>query len=697
MAYGQSWVVKRPRVPLLTRVLIARGIDTPEKMRSFLEDEGALADPFRLAGMQAAVSRLARALDEGERIVVYGDFDTDGVCATAVLVSALELLGAHVEAYIPDRFSESYGLNEHALEQLKHDKGAQVVVTVDCGIRAVAQVQFANQLGLDIIITDHHTVPDELPAAVAVINPKRVDSQYPFKELSGAGVAYRLVEALFSGAARDGTKEGNTLRPEQFLDLVALGTIADIVPLVDENRLLAKRGIQRLRETARPGLLELMQNSGVEPSRLDSTDVAFRLSPRLNAAGRLESASLAYELLTTRSTARASELASRLGDINDRRRTMLEQQVDLARALVGPEVGRRLMFVSDPGFHEGIVGLVASRLTDAYHRPALVMRCVNETTRGSARSIEGFHITRALDHCSDLLMRHGGHARAAGFTLATEHVGEFRERMYAYCQHNMDEKILQRRYSVDAIVKLDEIDADTVTELTKLEPVGEGNREPSLATVGLTLESYRCVGQERTHLKLGLCHGSRRVSAIAFRQGDSAEALRLGDRLDVIHRPQVDEWDGALRLQLVVSTFRVWPRVLVVQGNGDKATISALEGADLNVETSLPGEMARQRAVSFRPDILLVDSGADETRWRADLERLSDTNSGSPARLLPSVVLAIRPGAEQGPGPNANKAPLNADLLVARIRAALSQELTGPHDDVEGIRQRRSILHLGHQ
>ena len=539
--------------PVLAKVLHARRIDTPKQMRAFLVEEGSSCDPFKMAGMSQAVTRIRRALARGERIVAYGDFDTDGVSATALLVSALKLLGGNVEGFIPDRFEEGYGLNVAALEKFK---GAQLLVTVDCGVRSVQEVARAQELGMDVIITDHHAPSQELPAALAVVDPKRADCHYLFKDLAGVGVAYRLTEALFRVAARMGRGTQAGLKPEQFLDLVALGTVSDIVPLTGENRQLVRQGLKLMREARRVGLLALMEAAGTRPEGVDSEAIAFRLGPRLNAAGRLENARIAYDLLMSGSQEDARELSGKLSALNQKRQQLLEVQVAEAKGLLGSTDGRRLLIVRAPTFHEGIVGLVASRLTEEFYRPSLVMRQGEETTRGSARSIEGFHITQALDACGELLLQHGGHARAAGFTLPNENLPAFYERLEQYGMEHLKEEMLNRRRFVDARVSLSEITLETPAALAMLEPFGEGNPEPALATEGLQIKDIRPVGQEGKHLRLAVSDGVQTMPAIAFRQGHLANELKVGDMVDLIYRPVLSEWQGQVSLQLVIQAIR---------------------------------------------------------------------------------------------------------------------------------------------
>jgi single-stranded-DNA-specific exonuclease len=534
--------------PLLARILWARHIDQPATIYTFVNGELEIADPFHLKGMECAVIRLQQAIAVHEKVVVYGDFDADGVCATALLTNALAALGAEVHAYIPDRFSEAYGLNTPALERL-YAEGTRLVVTVDCGVRSVAEVEAARNLGLDIIITDHHSVAGTIPPALVIINPKQPECEYPFKELSGVGLAYQLVRALCSGDIRERIGD-------DFLDLVAIGTVSDVVPLVGENRLLVQRGVRALRQTRRPGLLALMRSAGISPETVTSEGIAFRLGPRINAAGRLRSADLALAILTVEDPEQAEVLAGKLSSVNTERQTLLEKQVALARQSLGEFDGQPLLLVADPGFHEGLVGLVASRLCEEYYRPALVLKNGDEYARGSARSIEGLHITAALDTCADLLLRYGGHARAAGFTLANANLDAFQKRLTASITSQVQADTFQQRLLVDAIIPLALITGQTPAALNVLEPLGEGNSEPAFATLGLQLTRMRTLGADGKHLRLEVSDGARTFPVIAFRQGDQASALKVGQLIDLVYRPTYQEWQGQTTLQLVAQGVR---------------------------------------------------------------------------------------------------------------------------------------------
>lgn len=545
--------------PILARVLYARGVATATDAHAFLAAEGSLSNPFDMADMAPAVSRLRRAIATREPIVVYGDFDVDGICATVLLTTALAMLGAVVSPYIPDRFSESYGVNKAALKRL-HSQGARLLITVDCGIRSRDEIAYGRSLGLDIIVTDHHSLPPELPEAIALLNPKRPDCGYPFKHLSGVGVAYRLVDALFRVAGCMSNSSEGRLGLESFLDLVALGTVADIVPLIGENRLLAQWGLEHMRRHPRPGLAALLQVSQTAPEEVDSQVIGFRLGPRINAAGRLKHARLAYSLLTTDSSSEADRLAHELDAVNGERQRLLEEQVSRAREIVEESDMHLMLFAAAESFHEGIVGLIASRLSEEYYRPALVMRRGKAITRGSARSIEGFHITRALDACSDLLSRYGGHAQAAGYTLVTENLGAFRERLLAHCEEHITDEILMPRVDVDAIISLDDLTAKTPQALALLEPCGEGNPPPMLASRNLILRQARTVGRDGKHLRLALSSESgRTLTGIAFRMGHLAAAYSPGDRMDLVYTPTLNTWQGQETLELVIHALRPTP------------------------------------------------------------------------------------------------------------------------------------------
>jgi len=541
--------------PVLVRVLYGRGYRDAASIRAFLDPPSSLQNPFAMKGVAEAVERILTAIARDEHIVVYGDFDADGVTATTLLTCALQMLTDHVEPYIPDRFDEGYGLNADSLEHLAQN-GADLVITVDCGIRSRAEVAHARSIGLDMIITDHHSVPSQLPADVTIINPKQPGCDYAFKDLAGVGVAYRLVDALFAAARKTGLS-AESLDPCPFLDLVAIGTVADMVPMVGENRVLARAGLERLRSGPRVGVRELVRVSGTALPQVGSQAIAFRLAPRINAAGRLDTAYAAYRLLAAEDATEAAQLAQQLDAINDERKTLLDAQTQAAALSARDQANAPLLFIQGPDYHQGIVGLIASRLCETYYRPTLVMRADGESVHGSARSIPEFHITQALEACDDLLTRYGGHAQAAGFTLSADQIQPFQQRLLRHAAERLDLHKLVPNHRADALVPLSEISEATVEALSLLEPVGEENPEAVLATVGLQVRGLNPVGHQGKHLQLRVSDGTVDRPVIAFRMGYLAREIAIGDTIDLMYVPSINSWQGRHTLQLVAKAVRL--------------------------------------------------------------------------------------------------------------------------------------------
>jgi len=540
--------------PITVQVLYNRGVTDPADVAAFLRGEGDEANPFALKGMNAAVTRLRQALRAGEPIAVYGDFDADGVTATALLVQTLRALGGHVRPYIPHRVDEGYDLHKKALTQLAHD-GIRVVVTVDCGIRSLKEVAHANRLGLDVIVTDHHFVGRHLPEAVAVVDPKRDDSLYPFNDLAGVGVAYKLAQALLrSHRQTPVTTQEVHLEEKDLVDLVALGTVADLVSLMGENRTLVHKGLARINRMERPGIEALCRQAGLKRSQVDTTAIGYVLGPRLNAAGRMAHAKTAYQLLETEYPAEAERLAEELDQLNRERQQLTLQTQEQARqlALTTAEEAH-LLFAAAPNFPAGIVGLVASRLVDEFYRPAIVVEEGEETSRGSCRSIPEFHITHALDKCADLLIRHGGHKAAAGFTVANEHLDELANRLRSLAAEQLAGVELTPVLSVDAEVELSRMSWELQRELAQLEPCGYANPHPLFLSRNVRVQKQRAVGNGK-HLKLTLYDGQVAWDGIAFRQGERAG--KVPNQVDIVYNLEVNEWNDQRRLQLNVQDVR---------------------------------------------------------------------------------------------------------------------------------------------
>jgi single-stranded-DNA-specific exonuclease len=557
MTHTKRWVISPPITPqasealaafpnILRQILFNRGMGSYEEARLFLEAKPAAnTDPLQLTGMSTAVDRIQYALALHEPIAIYGDYDVDGVTATALMVEALQKLGAEVRGYIPNRFDEGYGLNKDALDSLKGE-GVKLVITVDCGIRSPNEALHARTIGLDLIISDHHH-PDglNLPPALAVINPKQHGDIYPDKDLAGVGIAYKIVEALVSSQQSVSSFQLNDL-----LDLVALGTVADLAPLVGENRVLVRRGIRQIRETKRQGLFSLAGVADVKINKVTAGNIGFMLGPRLNASGRLESALASLELLTTTDFMRAGQLAQQL-DVQNRKRQSItrsmQQQAEEIAMHDDPDAF--LLFAANEDFNAGVVGLAASRLTDLYYRPAIVAAQGPEETRGSCRSIPEFHITDALDQCKDLLVRHGGHAAAAGFTVKNENLPELVTRLKSIARDQLAGKDLRQTLSADMEVSLSELNFEVLKHLAYLEPTGYGNPDAVFVARNVRLKSARTVGADAKHLKLSLQAERGGVfDCIGFRLGHLRDSLPA--RVDVMFNLEANEWNGRTSLQL---------------------------------------------------------------------------------------------------------------------------------------------------
>src|SRR6266540_3994734 len=525
-------------------VLVRRGYGDPEQARAFLSGEQPLRDPFLLGDMAAAVERIRAAVAAGERICVHGDYDVDGICATVLVVLVLRELGADVEWHLPSRFDEGYGVNGQTLERLA-EEGCGLVLTVDCGITAVEEVRRARELGLDVIVTDHHRPGDELPDCPIVATRP---SDYPFQDLCGTGVVYKLGQALLGA-------ESEVLR--RHLDLVALATIADVVPLVGENRSLAIAGLRTLARTQKLGLRALMKTAGVDPAAVDAGKVGFRLAPRINAAGRLGDPRAALELLLTVDTDEARRLADRLEELNRDRQAVEDKIVRAAIAEVEewPEAKRRrsAYVVWGEDWHEGVIGIVASRLVERYHRPVVLIAGTDGLWKGSGRSIPSFDLHGALGACSTFLERFGGHRAAAGLSIAPDRVEPFAEAFAAQAEGLLAPEDLVPATVVDAVLPRGaKLTLDLCEELRRLAPFGLGNPDVTLLAPGCELGDLATVGDGK-HLRFRVRRdGSDAGGAIAFGQGTKLDHYRRAGRYDVAFRLQENHWNGTVSPQLVV-------------------------------------------------------------------------------------------------------------------------------------------------
>jgi single-stranded-DNA-specific exonuclease len=562
--HKKRWVINPPITPeadealvrfppILKQILFNRGLANYEEARAFLRAVPSFdTDPFQLTGMEATVDRIIYAIQNGEPVAVYGDYDVDGVTATALLVDALTSVGANVRHYIPNRFDEGYGLNIDALDTLKSE-GVKLVITVDCGIRSPAEALHAREIGLDLIISDHHHPDGEnLPEAFAVVNPKQHGDIYPDKYLAGVGIAYKIAEALqqkLNGQPVNGNLS-------DLLDLVALGTVADLAPLIGENRTLVRKGLRQIGRTKRQGLHSLAGVSKMQIGKVTATNIGFMLGPRLNASGRLESALASFELLTTTDFMRAGQLAQQLDVQNYQRQTLTRTTQEQAEQIaLADDPDTFLLFAADDSFNPGVVGLAASRLTELYYRPSIVAARGAEETRGSCRSIPEFHITDALDLCKDLLVRHGGHAAAAGFTVRNENLPEFVSRLKQIAREQLQGRDLRHSLSADMEVSLPQLSMEVLDHLEYLEPTGYGNPSAVFVSRDVKIRNFRPVGSEGKHLKVTLddeCGGY--MDCIGFRMGPMHTTLQ--PRVDVLYNVELNEYNGRKSLQLNLKDIK---------------------------------------------------------------------------------------------------------------------------------------------
>lgn len=536
--------------PITASVLLARGISTPDEAGRWLASDSDLAhDPFLLPDMERAVDRLHRAIDRGERVCFYGDYDVDGVSATSIYLSFFQSLGVDGLAYIPHRLREGYGLNGDAIRALHRD-GVSLIVTSDCGTTSQREIELANRLGLEVVVTDHHQPDERLPSAVALLNPYRPGATYPFKGLCSGGLAFKVAQAYQM-------KYGGEFPLDELHDLVALSTIADIVPLHDENRRVVREGLAQMSRGARCGIRALKQVAGITRDCTAET-VAFKLAPRLNAAGRLAHALLGVQLLTTESEREARRIAEELDRLNRERQQIEEQITTEALASVDRDDLPAAFVLGARSWHLGVVGIVAARLVDRFHRPAIVM-AIDERgmAKGSARTVPGFDLYQALTACRDLLVAYGGHPSAAGLTIEEARIPEFRERFADLAAGALEGSQRIATLHVDAEVNLVEVNLRLVRELGTLHPFGAGNPEPTLAVRSLSVLNARVVGDN--HLKLTVRQGnSMTFDSIGFRLGGLAELGLTPQRpVDLAFVPEMNHWNGYDRIQLRIRDVRM--------------------------------------------------------------------------------------------------------------------------------------------
>ncbi|MEX2461472.1 MAG: single-stranded-DNA-specific exonuclease RecJ [Paenibacillaceae bacterium] len=540
--------------PLIAKLLVTRGIKTEMEAKHFLgADVAHFHDPYLLDGMTAAVERIQRANLQREKIRIYGDYDADGVSSTSLMVLLLKQLNADYDYYIPHRVTEGYGLNRNALD-LARKSGITLIITVDTGISAVEEIDYANEIGLDVIVTDHHEPPEILPQAFAIINPKKPGCPYPFKELAGVGVAFKLAQALLGRI------------PFELLEMATLGTIADLMPLKDENRLMVKLGLERLRTTALPGFKALLNVSGIERSTVSATHIGFSIAPRINASGRLDSADVAVRLLTTENEQEAEHLAFDLDVLNKERQRIVEEMITEALLMVEKDPlfhRRKVIVLAQEDWNVGVIGIVASKLLDRYYRPTIILGIDPKTglAKGSARSIVGFDLYKALSQSADLFQHYGGHQAAAGMTIRQDLIPELERRLELLADEWLTAEDYLPILQADLVCDLREMPLEMIQQLNQLAPYGMGNPSPRFIFRGLRIDEMKTMGREQQHLKMLLSESKEdaacSIEAIAFNKGALSILISATARIDVYGELSINEWNGNRKPQLMMQDIQV--------------------------------------------------------------------------------------------------------------------------------------------
>ena len=533
--------------PLLATILVNRGITKKEDIRLFLEPTRAdFHNPFLMIDMEIAVDRIIKAIKNKEKVTIYGDYDVDGITSITVLKGFLQERGLEVNQYIPNRLEEGYGLNNPAIEKIAKS-GCQLMITVDCGISAINEIDYAYKLGLETIITDHHESGNELPKALAVIDNKRKDSKYPFRELAGVGVVFKLIQAI---GIKLGLKEEEYLK---YLDIVCIGTISDIVPLIDENRVIAKLGMLLIKQTRNIGLRSIINSSGY--TKIDSNTISFGVAPRINACGRMGKAEDALELFLSKNINEVNTLTKKLNEYNMKRQEIEKKIFNNAVEQIEKNnlQEKNTIIVSGENWHHGVIGIVSSKITEMYFKPSILLSFEEGDGfgKGSGRSIPGFDLHEALMKCSDTIEKFGGHAMAIGITVKKEKLEDFKKEFEKIAEEAHIEEITPI-INVDAQINLNNINKDMVESLNKLEPFGEGNKMPVFAFKNLKIDSIRALSEGK-HLKLTLKDNNTIVNAIGFNLGNLSEEYRIGDKIDIVGVLEINSFNGVESLQINIK------------------------------------------------------------------------------------------------------------------------------------------------
>ena len=530
---------------LLATILSNRGIIEEKQIKKFLDPKRTdFYNPFLMPDMESAVNRILKAIENNEKIIIYGDYDVDGITSVTVLKSFFQDRGIHVDEYIPNRLNEGYGLNKTAIEKISKQKYT-LMITVDCGISAIEEIDYANQLGIETIVTDHHEPGNELPKALAVVDAKRKDNKYPCRNLAGVGVVFKLIQALSIKLNLD---EKEYLK---YLDIVCVGTISDIVPLEDENRVIVKLGLKLVSQTRNLGLREILKLSGYQ--QIDSTTISFGVAPRINACGRMGHQEDALKLFTTKDINEVIKLAEKLNEYNKERQDIEKNIYNEAIEIIDKDDldKKNTIVVMGKNWHHGVIGIVSSKITELYFKPSILLCEEDDYGKGSGRSIPGFDLYKALTECKDTIDKFGGHSMAVGINVKKEQFNEFRNKLEEIAKEQHIEEIVPI-LNIDAQVELDEINKDMVNSLKELEPYGEGNKMPIFAFKNLRIDSIRALS-ECKHLKLTLKDKKNIVNAIGFNLGYLSSEYKIGDKIDVVGNLEINSFNGVDNLQINIK------------------------------------------------------------------------------------------------------------------------------------------------
>ncbi|MBE7036077.1 MAG: single-stranded-DNA-specific exonuclease RecJ [Ruminococcaceae bacterium] len=536
--------------PLVTSILLKRSVESFDEFISPNLDK--LNNPFLMKDMSKATKRIAEALEKNELIAVYGDYDVDGITSTAVLTHFLRSHGGTVEYYIPDRLREGYGMNMQAVESLA-SKGANLIITVDCGITAIEEVQYAKSLGVDVIITDHHECKLDIPNAVAVLNPKRADCEYPFKKLAGIGVVFKLLQAL-----TEELKFHMQALYDEYMDIVALGTIADVMSLTGENRIIVKNGLSQIAYTSNRGIKALVKQAEVDSSHITTGTVGYILAPRINAAGRIGSPESAVELLLSKDDATAEKFAGLLHSENKLRQEIEQTIFDDAQKMLAENENLKnesVIVLAKEGWHHGIIGIVASKITERLNKPCILISLENGMGKGSGRSIKNFNLFAALNHCNEYLVKFGGHELAAGLTVQEENLESFRNAMNQYAEETLTPEDYISEITIDAELPIEYLNLNTVEKFSVMAPYGMGNASPVFLCRNLKVTGIRTLSEGK-HLRLNVTDGRFAVSAIGFSMGELASELKVDDVIDIVFNLDANTYRGERRIQILLKDLR---------------------------------------------------------------------------------------------------------------------------------------------